>query len=127
MSNTTSPRLVALDLDGTLLNHQGQVTPRTRQAIAEAVARGIVVLPATGRPLSNLPPVVAQLTGIRYAITSNGAAVWDLGTDPMSAVYSRYCNATEHRTTEPVSSSRGPCRWSWRGRPLHFIWNTPAR
>ena len=103
MSNTTSPRLVALDLDGTLLNHQGQVTPRTRQAIAEAVARGIVVLPATGRPLSNLPPVVAQLTGIRYAITSNGAAVWDLGTDPMSAVYSRYCNATEHRTTEPVS------------------------
>ena len=44
MSNTTSPRLVALDLDGTLLNHQGQVTPRTRQAIAEAVARGIVVL-----------------------------------------------------------------------------------
>lgn len=103
MSNTTSPRLVALDLDGTLLNHQGQVTPRTRQAIAEAVARGIVVLPATGRPLSNLPPVVAQLTGIRYAITSNGAAVWDLGTDPMSAVYSRYCNAAEHRTTEPVS------------------------
>ena len=103
MSNTTSPRLVALDLDGTLLNHQGQVTPRTRQAIAEAVARGIVVLPATGRPLSNLPPVVAQLTGVRYAITSNGAAVWDLGTDPMSAVYSRYCNAAEHRTTEPVS------------------------
>ena len=103
MSNTTSPRLVALDLDGTLLNHQGQVTPRTRQAIAEAVARGIVVLPATGRPLSNLPPVVAQLTGVRYAITSNGAAVWDLGTDPMRAVYSRYCNAAEHRTTEPVS------------------------
>ena len=103
MSNTTSPRLVALDLDGTLLNHQGQVTPRTRQAIAEAVARGIVVLPATGRPLSNLPPVVAQLTGVRYAITSNGSAVWDLGTDPMSAVYSRYCNAAEHRTTEPVS------------------------
>ena len=103
MSNTTSPRLVALDLDGTLLNHQGQVTPRTQQAIAEAVARGIVVLPATGRPLSNLPPVVAQLTGVRYAITSNGAAVWDLGTDPMRAVYSRYCNAAEHRTTEPVS------------------------
>lgn len=70
---------------------------------------------------------MAQLTGIRYAITSNGAAVWDLGTDPMRAVYSRYCNAAEHRTTEPVSSSRGPCRWSWRGRPLHFIWNTPAR
>ena len=63
----------------------------------------MVVLPATGRPLSNLPPVVAQLPGIRYAITSNGAAVWDLGADPMSAVYSRYWNAAEHRTTEPTA------------------------
>ena len=108
MSNTTSPRLVALDLDGTLLNHQGQVTPHTRQAIAEAVARGIVVLPATGRPLSNLPPVVAQLTGIRYAITSNGAAVWDLGTDPMSAVYSRYCNAgLPHRAAHAGGAGAG--------------------
>ncbi len=103
MSNTTSPRLVALDLDGTLLVSQSHISPRTRQAIEEAVARGIVVLTATGRPQSTHPPVVAQLTGVRYAITSNGAAVWDLGTDPMSAVYSRYCNAAEHHTTEPVS------------------------
>ena len=94
MSNTTSPRLVALDLDGTLLNHQGQVTPRTRQAIAEAVARGIVVLPATGRPLSNLPPVVAQLTGIRYAITSNGSAFCYLFTYPIISCSILYCNAT---------------------------------
>ena len=47
--------------------------------------------------------MVAQLPGIRYAITSNGAAVWDLGADPMSAVYSRYWNAAEHRTTEPTA------------------------
>lgn len=103
MSNTTPLRLVALDLDGTLLNHQAQVTSRTRQAIADAVAHGVIVLPATGRPLSNLPPVVAQLDGIRYAITSNGAAVWDLGADPMKAIYSRYCNAAEHETAEPVA------------------------
>ena len=103
MSNLIHPRLIALDLDGTLLDRQGAVTPRTRQAIADAVAQGVVVLPATGRPLSNLPPVVAQLPGIRYAITSNGAAVWDLGADPMSAVYSRYWNAAKHRTTEPTA------------------------
>ena len=69
------------------------VTPATRQAIADAVARGVVVLPATGRALANLPPLVAQLPGVRYAITSNGAAVWDLGTDPLGAVYSRYSDA----------------------------------
>ena len=65
MSPSTPIRLVALDLDGTLLDSQSQISPRTRQTIADAVAHGVVVLPATGRPLSNLPPVVAQLTGIR--------------------------------------------------------------
>ena len=72
-------RLAALDLDGTLLNRNNEVTLATRQAIARAVEHGVVVVPATGRPLASLPPVVAKLPGIRYAITSNGAAVWDLG------------------------------------------------
>ena len=108
MSPSTPIRLVALDLDGTLLDSQSQISPRTRQAIADAVGRGIIVLPCTGRPLANLPPVVTQLTGIRYAITSNGAAVWDLGADPMGAVYSRYCNAAEHTTSEPTALIRCP-------------------
>ena len=95
-------RIAALDLDGTLLSHENTITPRTRQAIAEAAARGVVVLPATGRALASLPPLVAQLPGVRYAITSNGAAVWDLGKDPLAAVYSRYSDAASRRTCEPV-------------------------
>lgn len=95
-------RLAALDLDGTLLNHEGQVTPRTRAALQAASNRGVVIVPTTGRPLGNLPPVVAQLPGVRYAITSNGAAVWDLGSDPLGAVYSRYANAAERQTSEPT-------------------------
>ena len=95
-------RIAALDLDGTLLSRENTVTPATRQAIADAVARGVVVLPATGRALANLPPLVAQLPGVRYAITSNGAAVWDLGTDPLGAVYSRYSDAETRQTSEPA-------------------------
>ena len=103
MLQSFSPvRLVALDLDGTLLSRNNEVTPATREAIARAVAHGVAVVPATGRPLASLPPVVAKLPGIRYAITSNGAAVWDLNSDPLGAVYSRYANAAEHTTSEPV-------------------------
>ena len=103
MLQSFSPvRLVALDLDGTLLSRNNEVTPATREAIARAVAHGVAVVPATGRPLASLPPVVAKLPGIRYAITSNGAAVWDLNSDPLGAVYSRYANAAEHATSEPV-------------------------
>lgn len=106
MSPSTPIRLVALDLDGTLLDSQSQISPRTRQAIADAVGRGVIVLPCTGRPLASLPPLVAQLPGIRYAITSNGAAVWDMGTDPLGAVYSRYSDATQRPTHEPVLLER---------------------
>ena len=80
--------------------------PRTRQAIADAVGRGVIVLPCTGRPLASLPPLVAQLPGIRYAITTNGAAVWDMGTDPLGAVYSRYSDAIQRPTHEPVLLER---------------------
>ena len=51
-------RLVALDLDGTLLNREGHVTPRTRAALQAAVDKGVYIVPATGRPLASLPPEV---------------------------------------------------------------------
>lgn len=103
MSEPIRPvRLVALDLDGTLLNRRSQITPRTRAAVLEASRQGVVVVPATGRGLSTLPPEVAALPGVRYVLTTNGAAVWDLGSDPLSAVYSRYADADRRTTTQPV-------------------------
>ena len=95
-------RLVALDLDGTLLNRRSQITPRTRSAVLTASQQGVVVVPATGRALATLPPEVAQLPGVRYVLTTNGAAVWDLGSEPMSAVYSRYADAEKRQITQPV-------------------------
>lgn len=103
MSEPTRPvRLVALDLDGTLLNRRSQITPRTRSAVLTASQQGVVVVPATGRALATLPPEVAQLPGVRYVLTTNGAAVWDLGSEPMSAVYSRYADAEKRQITQPV-------------------------
>lgn len=73
-------RLVALDLDGTVFNDEKQITPRTLEAIRAALAKGVDVLPATGRTVAGVPRQFADIPGVRYALTSNGASVVDLQT-----------------------------------------------
>ena len=73
-------RLVALDLDGTVFNDKKEITPRTLAAICAACARGVAVLPATGRTASGIPTAFTSIPGVRYALTSNGASVVDLQT-----------------------------------------------
>ena len=72
-------RLIALDLDGTLLTTDKRLTKRTVRTLSEAAGRGIRIVPATGRSLTGLSPKIRELPFIRYAITVNGAAVWDMG------------------------------------------------
>lgn len=71
-------RLIALDLDGTTFNSAKIITERTRNAIAAAIAKGIIVMPSTGRPKNGLPESFISIPGVRYALTSNGGAVVDL-------------------------------------------------
>ena len=68
-------RMIGLDLDGTLLTTEKEFTPYTKEILRKAIAQGIVVLPATGRPLSGIPGELLHFPGIRYAITANGARV----------------------------------------------------
>ena len=68
-------RLVALDLDDTTLRSDGSLSSRTREAIGSAIDAGLEVVVASGRSLHSLPKAVTEIPGIRYAITSNGAAV----------------------------------------------------
>lgn len=71
-------RLVALDMDGTLFNHQSQISDMDQQTIREATEAGIEVVISTGRPYIGLPVTLLSELGIRYAITSNGAAIYRL-------------------------------------------------
>ena len=54
-------RLLALDLDGTLLNGAKQITPRTQAALERARQQGVLMVPVTGRPAQGLPPAVLSL------------------------------------------------------------------
>jgi len=74
-------RIIALDLDGTLLDSQKRLSAVNREALAAAAAKGVLVVPTTGRFFGMMPPEVRDLPFVRYAITINGAQVYDRATD----------------------------------------------
>lgn len=70
-------KLIALDLDGTLLNEKKELTPRNKAALFAAAERGAYIVPTTGRFFEGMPEAVRSLPFLRYAITINGAQVQD--------------------------------------------------
>ncbi|MGW2701304.1 HAD hydrolase family protein [Streptomyces sp. NPDC001340] len=76
------PRLIATDLDGTLLRDDKSVSPRTVAALAAAEAAGIEVFFVTGRPARWMNVVSDHVHGHGLAICGNGAAVVDLHGGP---------------------------------------------
>lgn len=73
-------KLIALDLDGTLLNSNKELTPVTAAALQSAAAHGIEIVPTTGRFYNAMPEAVRALPFLHYVITINGAEVLDLRT-----------------------------------------------
>ena len=73
-------KLVALDLDGTLFNHESRISRRNLDTIKKATELGIAVVISTGRPLNGLPFDQIKGSGIRYAITANGSAIYEIET-----------------------------------------------
>lgn len=74
----TEIRLIAFDLDGTLLDDEKKLPERNRRALEACADRGIFLVPCTGRNKSGIPPEILTLRGIRYAVTLNGAGIEDL-------------------------------------------------
>ncbi|MCD8104348.1 MAG: Cof-type HAD-IIB family hydrolase [Lachnospiraceae bacterium] len=71
-------KLIASDLDGTLLTDDKKISEKTRRMISLAAAQGIQIVPATGRAFSSVPEEVLALPGVEYVITSNGAAIYSV-------------------------------------------------
>ena len=71
-------RLLAFDLDGTTITEHKYLSEKNRAALLCAREHGVELVPATGRMRTFIPDAVTALPGVRYAITSNGAAVYDL-------------------------------------------------
>jgi len=72
-----APRLVATDVDGTLLDPDDRVSPRAAAVIERLVAAGVGFVLVTGRPPRWIPPVVAQLGLAPLAVCANGGVLYD--------------------------------------------------
>lgn len=73
------PRIVAMDMDGTVVHHDGTISQRTFDALALAHDKGARLVFATGRP-PRWMQIVSDIPGAELAICGNGAIVYDLRT-----------------------------------------------
>src|ERR1700683_4379244 len=68
-------KLVAMDIDGTLLDSHAQVPEKNAQAVAEAAARGVEIVLVTGRRFDFARPIAEALPCDLHLIVSNGALI----------------------------------------------------
>ncbi|WP_040978794.1 Cof-type HAD-IIB family hydrolase [Oceanobacillus jeddahense] len=73
---TKSIKLIALDMDGTLLSPELHVSRRNQEAIQEALNQGIHVVLSTGRGFNTCYPYAEELNLQSFLITANGGEVW---------------------------------------------------
>ncbi|WP_053366424.1 Cof-type HAD-IIB family hydrolase [Bacillus sp. FJAT-27245] len=69
-------KLIALDMDGTLLNDRHEVSEENERAIREAEAKGVKVVLSTGRNLATCRDYAVSLELSSYLVTINGAEIW---------------------------------------------------
>ena len=100
-------RAIALDLDGTLTNHEKVVTPKTREALLQASAKGAVIILASGRPTYGIEPVAECLELQKrggYILSYNGGNIVNAKTGeklfsqflPDEVIPELYAYAKEH-------------------------------
>ena len=100
-------RAIALDLDGTLTNHEKVVTPKTREALLQAASQGAVIILASGRPTYGIEPVAECLELQKrggYILSYNGGNIVNAKTGeklfsqflPDEVIPELYAYAKEH-------------------------------
>lgn len=81
-------KLVAIDLDGTLLNSYGEITKENAEAIKKVVNSGAKVVLTSGRANSAIENFACEIGADEYMISGNGAAIYDL--QKKQTIYNRY-------------------------------------
>lgn len=123
-------KLLALDLDDTTHNDRSELSPLNCASLMEAHKRNMEIVIASGRAYDTLPREMVSFPGVRYAITSNGAAVYRVDTGetifhrtvPETAVEQilELCRG-RHLTFEAFVDGRAYCAQSYVDDPYEFM------
>ena len=81
-------KLVAVDLDGTMLNSYGIVTDNTKNIIKKVIDKNIDVVIASGRPIDSIKTIAKEIGSKNYFIAGNGALVYDIKNDEI--IYEKF-------------------------------------
>lgn len=74
-------KLVAIDLDGTMLNQYGIVTQKTKNSIKKAQENGMEIMIASGRPIDSVKTISKEIGSENYFISGNGSIIYDIKKD----------------------------------------------
>ena len=86
-------KLIAIDLDGTLLNSQGEISDENRLYLKKAIDRGIEVALASGRPIDSVENLSLEIGANRYLISGNGAVVY--GIQEKEILYNKFLSKAQ--------------------------------
>ena len=81
-------KLVAVDLDGTMLNSYGMVTDNTKNVIKKVKSNGTDVIIASGRPIDSIKTIAKEIGSENYFIAGNGALIYDIKNDEV--IYEKF-------------------------------------
>ncbi len=83
-------KLVAVDLDGTMLNSYGMVTENTKNVIKNTINKGVEIMIASGRPIDSIKTIAKEIGSENYFIAGNGALIYDIKKDEI--IYEKFIN-----------------------------------
>lgn len=112
------PKLIFSDLDGTLLNSQQQITPRTQQAILAAIAAGSKFIPVSARMPSAITPLLQQMKLVTPLIAYNGALICNAHRESIKSMElpvktaQKICADVENKFSQLVWNVYGEDSWA---------------
>lgn len=105
-------QLIALDMDGTVLNDRKEIDEETQNAIHDALAAGVEVVFCTGRSYSEMEIILKEFPDMHYLCGESGALVMDIRTDEI--LYQKKIDTETARLLQEASVRKDimPCVFS---------------